>query len=74
MLHGKLNSPCLRRLDNITQDQSHATEHKDVRMKQLLVYCATHTHARVRYDAYDMTLKIYMDAVYLSEQRENPGL
>jgi hypothetical protein len=53
-------------LNDITKEQTKATEKTVAATNQLLDYLSTHPDAAIRYHAYDMILNIHSDASYLS--------
>jgi hypothetical protein len=53
-------------LNDISMEQTKATEKTQVAMNQLLDYLATHPDAAIRYHTSDMILQIHSDASYLS--------
>jgi hypothetical protein len=53
-------------LNDITTEQTKATEKTQAAANQLLDYLATHPDATIRYHASDMILHIHSDASYLS--------
>jgi hypothetical protein len=53
-------------LNDITTEQTKATEKTQAATNQLLDYVATHTDATIRYHTSDMILHIHSDASYLS--------
>jgi hypothetical protein len=53
-------------LNDITTEQTKATEKTQAATNQLLDYLATHPDATIRYYASDMILHIHSDASYLS--------
>jgi hypothetical protein len=53
-------------LNDITTEQTEATEKAQAATNQLLDYLATHPDATIRYHASDMILHIHSDASYLS--------
>ena len=56
-----------RTLSSIAARQAKATTKVKEEVKQFLDYCATHSHATVRFLASDMILALHSDASYLSE-------
>jgi hypothetical protein len=53
-------------LNDMSTEQTKATEKTQVATKQLLYYLATHPDATIRYHASYMILRIHSDASYLS--------
>jgi hypothetical protein len=53
-------------LNDITTEQTKATEKTQAATNQMLDYLATHPDATIRYHASDMVLHIHSDASYLS--------
>jgi hypothetical protein len=53
-------------LNDVTMEQTKATEKAQAATNQLLDYLATHPNAAIRYHASDMILHIHSDASYLS--------
>jgi hypothetical protein len=53
-------------LNDITTEQTKATEKTQAATNQILDYLATHPDAIIRYHASDMVLHIHSDASYLS--------
>jgi hypothetical protein len=53
-------------LNDITTEQTKATENTQAATNQMLDYLATHPDATIRYHASDMILNIHSDASYLS--------
>jgi hypothetical protein len=53
-------------LNDITTEQTKATEKTQAATNQLLDYLDTHPEATTRYHASDMVLNIHSDALYLS--------
>jgi hypothetical protein len=52
--------------NDITTEQTKATEKTQATRNQMLDYLATHPDATIRYHASDMVLHIHSDASYLS--------
>jgi hypothetical protein len=61
-------------LNDITPEQTKATEKTQAAINQLLDYLATHPDATIRYHASDMILHIHSDASYLSDSNERSRL
>jgi hypothetical protein len=53
-------------LNDISMEQTKATEKTQAATNQMLDYLATHPYATIRYHASDMILNIHSDASYLS--------
>jgi hypothetical protein len=53
-------------LNDISTEQTKATEKTKAATNQMLDYLATHPYAAIRYHASDMILHIHSDASYLS--------
>jgi hypothetical protein len=53
-------------LNDITTEQTKATEKTQAATNQLLDYMTTHPDATIRYHASDMILQIHIDASYIS--------
>jgi hypothetical protein len=69
-----VNPTVLMSLNDISTEQTKATEKTQAATNHLLDYLATHPDATIRYHASDMMLHIHSDAPYLSVSNARSSL